>query len=149
MYVGAFIFCSANLSFDLSVSCLYHICFLQLWRFYNIKLCFMVCHNLPQACPKWLTNLCQEWLFKLQLFAFWGDYLSMNFQIEHQKFVLESWQRSLNALTWTEILRQVLVAAGFCSKVDTLHRDALNKVLKLLRTFSWLLLVYSIRVHSL
>lgn len=73
----------------------------------------------------------------------------MVFQIEHRKFVLESWQRSLNALTWSEILRQVLVGAGFCSKVDTLCRDALNKVLEFLRSFSWLLLVFGIRVHSI
>lgn len=55
--------------------------------------------------------------------------------IERQKFVLESWQRSLNALTWTEILRQVLVAAGFGSKLGTLRRDALNKEANLMANF--------------
>lgn len=40
------------------------------------------------------------------------------------------WKRSLNPLTWTEILRQVLVAAGFGSRKGVLQREALDKVSK-------------------
>jgi len=38
------------------------------------------------------------------------------------------WCQSLNPLTWTEILRQVLVAAGFGSKSTTARREKFNKV---------------------
>lgn len=51
----------------------------------------------------------------------------MLFQVEHQEYVLEFWRKSLNSLTWPEILRQVLVAAGFGSKEGPLRRVA-NKV---------------------
>lgn len=43
-----------------------------------------------------------------------------------------SFGRALNPLTWTEILRQVLVAAAFGSKLGAMRREALNKVFKLL-----------------
>jgi hypothetical protein len=39
------------------------------------------------------------------------------------------WIKSLNSLTWVEILRQVLVASGFGSKHHMLNRDFFNKVL--------------------
>ncbi|KAF8389530.1 hypothetical protein HHK36_024045 [Tetracentron sinense] len=51
----------------------------------------------------------------------------LNYMVEHQEFVLKFWKRSLNPLTWTEILRQVLVAAGYGSKQSTLRRESLNK----------------------
>jgi len=38
------------------------------------------------------------------------------------------WSQSLNPLTWTEILRQVLVAAGFGSKSNTARREIFSKV---------------------
>ncbi|PQQ18631.1 hypothetical protein Pyn_18281 [Prunus yedoensis var. nudiflora] len=48
-------------------------------------------------------------------------------KVENQEPTLEFWKRSLNPLTWTEILRQVLVAAGFGSKQGARRRDALSK----------------------
>ncbi|BFG14874.1 hypothetical protein CerSpe_011480 [Prunus speciosa] len=51
----------------------------------------------------------------------------MIWQVENQEPTLEFWKRSLNPLTWTEILRQVLVAAGFGSKQGARRRDALSK----------------------
>lgn len=45
-----------------------------------------------------------------------------------QDFALEVWKKSLNPLTWTEILRQVLVAAGFCSKQGALQKETFSKV---------------------
>ncbi|PPD94672.1 hypothetical protein GOBAR_DD08323 [Gossypium barbadense] len=45
------------------------------------------------------------------------------------------WKTSLNPLTWTEILRQVLVAAGFGSKQGLLRREALNKEMSLMVRF--------------
>ncbi|CAL8137871.1 unnamed protein product [Prunus armeniaca] len=41
-------------------------------------------------------------------------------------------KRSLNPLTWTEILRQVLAAAGFGSKQGARRRDALSKEMSLM-----------------
>lgn len=58
----------------------------------------------------------------------------MIYQVEHKKFVIESWEMALNALTWTEIVRQVLVAAGFGSKSRSLRRDVLNKVFNFLKS---------------
>lgn len=49
-------------------------------------------------------------------------------QVEAQEFVVEFWRKSLNPLTWTEIMRQVLVAAGFGSRQGSLHRESLSKV---------------------
>ncbi|KAG9146606.1 hypothetical protein Leryth_014623 [Lithospermum erythrorhizon] len=39
--------------------------------------------------------------------------------VENQEFVMESWKKSLKPLTWIEILRQVLIAAGYGSKIST------------------------------
>lgn len=52
----------------------------------------------------------------------------MILQVESQEYSLDFWRRSLNSLTWIEILRQVLVASGFGSKQGSLRRDVLNKV---------------------
>ncbi|CAL2241591.1 unnamed protein product [Prunus armeniaca] len=56
----------------------------------------------------------------------------MIWQVENQEPTLEFWKRSLNPLTWTEILRQVLVAAGFGSKQGARRRDALSKEMSLM-----------------
>ncbi|XP_077243782.1 homeodomain-like transcriptional regulator [Tasmannia lanceolata] len=50
----------------------------------------------------------------------------LNF-VRHQELDVKFWNRSLNPLTWTEILRQVLVAAGFGSKQNSFRRGILNK----------------------
>ncbi|KAK4480454.1 hypothetical protein RD792_013527 [Penstemon davidsonii] len=63
-------------------------------------------------------------------YAFCGCFNLLSFmvwQLEHKDVVLEFWQKSLNLLTWTEILRQVLVAAGFGSKLGTTTKEACNK----------------------
>lgn len=63
-----------------------------------------------------------------------GSTYFISTQIEHEEFSLKLWISSLNALTWTEILRQVLVAAGFGSKHGRVPQEALSKVLQLLST---------------
>ena len=63
-------------------------------------------------------------------YMLWTRYLPLNWQVGQNEFVLKFWKRSLNPLTWTEILRQVLVAAGFGSRKGTLRREALDKVSK-------------------
>nr|KYP67545.1 hypothetical protein KK1_023888 [Cajanus cajan] len=50
-------------------------------------------------------------------------------KVENQEYSLDFWRRSLNSLTWIEILRQVLVASGFGSKQGSLRREVLSKVL--------------------
>ncbi|KAI3799579.1 hypothetical protein L1987_34878 [Smallanthus sonchifolius] len=47
--------------------------------------------------------------------------------VEREDSVLKLWKKSLNSLTWIEILRQVLVAAGFGSKHDTSPKEPPNK----------------------
>ncbi|GMH07840.1 hypothetical protein Nepgr_009680 [Nepenthes gracilis] len=54
-------------------------------------------------------------------------FLSLLHWVESQKFVVNFWKKSLNPLTWTEILRQVLVAAGFGSTDGMLKKGGLNK----------------------
>ena len=56
-------------------------------------------------------------------------------QVENQEYSLDFWKRSINPLTWIEILRQVLIAAGFGSKQGTSRRVALNKVSQLTKFF--------------
>ncbi|XP_054786871.1 homeobox-DDT domain protein RLT3 isoform X2 [Prosopis cineraria] len=60
------------------------------------------------------------------------NFLALLHSVENQEYSLDFWKRSLNPLTWIEILRQVLVAAGFGSKQVSLRREALNKELNLL-----------------
>ncbi|KAH1081630.1 hypothetical protein J1N35_021391 [Gossypium stocksii] len=62
-------------------------------------------------------------------------FLALLHSVENQEFVVEFWKKSLNPLTWTEILRQVLVAAGFGSKQGLLRREALNKEMSLMVRF--------------
>ncbi|XP_062231136.1 homeobox-DDT domain protein RLT3-like isoform X2 [Phragmites australis] len=50
----------------------------------------------------------------------------LNF-VRKQEFDVNFWIKSLNSLTWVEILRQVLVASGFGSKQHMLNQDFLNK----------------------
>ncbi|KAH6762645.1 hypothetical protein C2S52_020078 [Perilla frutescens var. hirtella] len=56
-----------------------------------------------------------------------GKYLELLHSLEHHGGVLNFWQKSLNLLTWTEILRQVLTAAGFGSQLDMSRKAACNK----------------------
>ncbi|CAI9091445.1 OLC1v1026482C2 [Oldenlandia corymbosa var. corymbosa] len=48
--------------------------------------------------------------------------------VDEKMFLLELWQKALNAMTWTEIMRQVLVAAGFGSKLGTFSKEAKKEV---------------------
>ncbi|KAL5196616.1 hypothetical protein ABZP36_000128 [Zizania latifolia] len=50
----------------------------------------------------------------------------LNF-VREQEFDVNFWIKSLNSLTWVEILRQVLVASGFGSEHHMLNRDFFNK----------------------
>ncbi|XP_030963210.1 homeobox-DDT domain protein RLT3 isoform X2 [Quercus lobata] len=60
------------------------------------------------------------------------NFLALLHSAENQKVALAFWKRALNPLTWTEILRQVLVAAGFGSKQGAMRREALNKEMNLM-----------------
>lgn len=53
----------------------------------------------------------------------------MHVQVEGQNLVLNFWKRSLNPMTWMEILRQVLIAAGFGLSHGALN-EALSKVFR-------------------
>ncbi|VAH42682.1 unnamed protein product [Triticum turgidum subsp. durum] len=50
----------------------------------------------------------------------------LNF-VREQEFDVNFWIKSLNSLTWVEILRQVLVASGFGSDHHMLNRNFFNK----------------------
>ncbi|XP_055831530.1 homeobox-DDT domain protein RLT3 isoform X2 [Solanum dulcamara] len=63
------------------------------------------------------------------------NFLGLIHSIEHEEFSLELWISSLNALTWTEILRQVLVAAGFGSKRGRVPGEALSKEVSLMAKY--------------
>lgn len=54
--------------------------------------------------------------------------ISYPMQVREQEFDVNFWCQSLNSLTWIEILRQVLVAAGFGSKCSSLQRETFGKV---------------------
>ncbi|XP_043804783.1 homeobox-DDT domain protein RLT3 isoform X2 [Manihot esculenta] len=60
------------------------------------------------------------------------QFLALIHSVEAQEFVVEFWRKSLNPLTWTEIMRQVLVAAGFGSRQGSLHRESLSKEMSLM-----------------
>ncbi|KAK1409737.1 hypothetical protein QVD17_36266 [Tagetes erecta] len=55
--------------------------------------------------------------------------------VEREDSVLKLWKKSLNSLTWIEILRQVLVAAGFGSKRDTSTKEPPNKEAALMASY--------------
>lgn len=57
------------------------------------------------------------------------DILLDIFQVESQILILDLWKDSLNSLTWTEILRQILVAAGYGSEKCAVQSEELSKVL--------------------
>ncbi|MCD9640180.1 hypothetical protein HAX54_025325 [Datura stramonium] len=63
------------------------------------------------------------------------NFLGLVHSIEHEEFCLKLWISSLNALTWTEILRQVLVAAGFGSKRGRVPGEALSKEVSLMAKY--------------
>ncbi|KZV55249.1 hypothetical protein F511_06726 [Dorcoceras hygrometricum] len=56
--------------------------------------------------------------------------------LEHHTSALELWWNSLNLLTWSEILRQVLVAAGFGPKVNMEPKEAANKEVDLMGKYA-------------
>ncbi|CAI9768373.1 unnamed protein product [Fraxinus pennsylvanica] len=62
-------------------------------------------------------------------------FLALLHSVEGQDFVLDFWQKSLNLLTWTEILRQVFVAAGFGSKLGIAPKGSLNKEVNLMAKY--------------
>ncbi|URE22844.1 hypothetical protein MUK42_12920 [Musa troglodytarum] len=47
--------------------------------------------------------------------------------VREQDIDVDHWRRSLNPLTWVEILRHVLIAAGFGSKQNTAQRGNYNR----------------------
>ncbi|KAG6748819.1 hypothetical protein POTOM_048755 [Populus tomentosa] len=57
-------------------------------------------------------------------------FLALLHSVEDQEFVVEFWKNSLNPLTWTEILCQVLIAAGFGSKQGGFRREEMNLMVK-------------------
>ncbi|KAG5533005.1 hypothetical protein RHGRI_027294 [Rhododendron griersonianum] len=56
-----------------------------------------------------------------------GKFIELLHSVENQHNVVEFWKKSLNPLTWTEILRQVFIAAGFGSKNVTARKESLSK----------------------
>ncbi|XP_020686322.1 homeobox-DDT domain protein RLT3 isoform X4 [Dendrobium catenatum] len=54
-------------------------------------------------------------------------FLSLLHYIREQEFDLDIWRQSLNSLSWTEILRQVSLAAGFGAKHNSASRDIFSK----------------------
>ncbi|KAK7358463.1 hypothetical protein VNO77_00391 [Canavalia gladiata] len=60
------------------------------------------------------------------------NFLALLHSVESQEYSLDFWRRSINSLTWVEILRQVLIASGFGSKQGSLRKEALSKELNLL-----------------
>ncbi|CAL0312552.1 unnamed protein product [Lupinus luteus] len=59
------------------------------------------------------------------------NFLALVHSVESQEYSLNFWRKSLNSLTWIEILRQVLVASGFGAKQGALQRETLSKELNL------------------
>ncbi|XP_038713535.1 homeobox-DDT domain protein RLT3-like [Tripterygium wilfordii] len=62
-------------------------------------------------------------------------FLALLHSVENQLYVLEFWRKSLNPLTWMEILRQVLLAAGFGSKKGSLRKEPLSKEMILMKKY--------------
>ncbi|XAR53571.1 hypothetical protein NMG60_11022181 [Bertholletia excelsa] len=56
-----------------------------------------------------------------------SKFLELLHSVGQQQHILEFWKKSLNSLTWTEILRQVFVAAGFGSKQGAQRKEALKE----------------------
>ncbi|KAL1188979.1 Homeobox-DDT domain protein RLT3 [Cardamine amara subsp. amara] len=62
-------------------------------------------------------------------------FLALLQSVESQILILELWKDSLNSLTWTEILRQILVAAGFGSVKCAVQPEELSKERRLMKTY--------------
>ncbi|XP_031281484.1 homeobox-DDT domain protein RLT3 isoform X1 [Pistacia vera] len=69
-------------------------------------------------------------------------FLALLHSVENKEFLVELWNGFLNPLTWTEILRQILVAAGFGSKQGSAQRESLSKEMVLM-------LKYGLRLGTL
>ncbi|XP_056171319.1 homeobox-DDT domain protein RLT3-like [Syzygium oleosum] len=61
--------------------------------------------------------------------------LALLHSVESQDIIVDFWKKSLNPLTWPEILRQVLVAAGFGSKKGASHREAVSEEMSLMMKY--------------
>ncbi|GJU85484.1 DNA helicase PIF1, ATP-dependent [Tanacetum coccineum] len=87
--------------------------------------------------PKWIESSYWEdmidrvWNKKSKLWKPCGGSIVVSLLkrglIEREDYVLNFWKKSLNPLTWIEILLQVLVATGFGSKRDTSLKEHPNK----------------------
>ncbi|XP_019098378.1 PREDICTED: homeobox-DDT domain protein RLT3-like, partial [Camelina sativa] len=56
-------------------------------------------------------------------------------KVESQILILDLWKDSLNSLTWTEILRQILVAAGYGSVKGAVQSEELSKERRLMKNY--------------
>ncbi|OVA10751.1 Homeobox domain [Macleaya cordata] len=54
-------------------------------------------------------------------------FLGFLHSVKHQEFIVKFWNTSLNPLTWTDILRQVLIAAGFGSRQTASRKELLKE----------------------
>ncbi|VVB01384.1 unnamed protein product [Arabis nemorensis] len=62
-------------------------------------------------------------------------FLALLQSVESQILILDLWKDSLNSLTWTEVLRQILVAAGFGSVKCAVQSEELSKEKKLMKKY--------------
>ncbi|KAF8079476.1 hypothetical protein N665_1024s0004 [Sinapis alba] len=62
-------------------------------------------------------------------------FLALLQSVESQILILDTWKDSLNSLTWTEILRQILVAAGFGSAKLAGQSEELSKERRLMKKY--------------
>ncbi|KAF5726515.1 hypothetical protein HS088_TW22G00193 [Tripterygium wilfordii] len=62
-------------------------------------------------------------------------FIALLHSVEKQLYVLEFWRKSLNPLTWMEILSQVLLAVGFGSKKGSLRKEPLSKEMSLMKKY--------------
>ncbi|XP_056854992.1 homeobox-DDT domain protein RLT3-like [Raphanus sativus] len=62
-------------------------------------------------------------------------FLALLQSVESQNLILDMWKDSLNSLTWAEILRQILVAAGFGSVKRAVQSEELSKERRLMKKY--------------
>ncbi|CAL9224946.1 unnamed protein product [Arabidopsis halleri] len=62
-------------------------------------------------------------------------FLALLQSVESQILILDMWRDSLNSLTWTEILRQILVAAGYGSVKCAVQSEELSKERRLMKKY--------------
>ncbi|XP_024005575.1 homeobox-DDT domain protein RLT3 isoform X1 [Eutrema salsugineum] len=62
-------------------------------------------------------------------------FLALLQSVESQILILDLWKDSLNSLTWTEILRQILVAAGFGFAKCAIQSEELSKERRLMKKY--------------